>query len=400
MTKFWRVAAHEYLRHVLQRRFVLAIVGMPAFVGLMILVAMLIHRLQSDARPIGYVDASGTLASAPAATARAREEIEIVAFETVAEARAALDDEDVQGYYALPADYRRTFQAELVFLEDRPSEEARRAFERVARAALLADRPPDVVARLSQGVSFVTAEEGGRRQAAWVTLLIGIVLPIIAGLAFVSAIFATSGYLMQAVVEEKENRTMEVLLTSLSPGQFIAGKIVGITGVGLTQILAWTAGAVGGIVLARPLYPWLAAIRVEPAFLGILALTMLPAYVMIAALMTAIGATVTQASEAQQVTGILTLPVMLPYWFSGVIVLHPDSPLAIALSLFPLTAPVAITLRAGAAPIPWWQVALYSVLLWTSAAGAIWLAGRAFRLGMLRYGQRVRWREILRPAGA
>jgi ABC-2 type transport system permease protein len=125
-------------------------------------------------------------------------------------------------------------------------------------------------------------------------------------------------------------------------------------------------------------------------------LLMLPAFMMISALMAAIGSTVTEAREGQQVAGLITLPVWIPYLLIMPIMETPNSPLAVALSLFPLTAPLTIVLRSGFTIIPTWQITLSLVLLILSALGALWLAGRTFRLGMLRYGKRLRWREIFK----
>jgi len=135
-------------------------------------------------------------------------------------------------------------------------------------------------------------------------------------------------------------------------------------------------------------------VRISFASLGSMLLVLLPAFVMICALMAAVGATVTEASEGQQVMGIFTLPLYLPYMLISVLMQNPNSPLAVGLSLFPLTAPLTISIRAGFSVVPAWQMALSVVILVASAAGALWFAGRAFRLGMLRYGQRLRWKEV------
>ena len=78
---------------------------------------------------------------------------------------------------------------------------------------------------------------------------------------------------------------------------------------------------------------------------------------------------------------------------------HPNSPLAVGLSFFPLTAPLTVLMRAGLTEIPIWQIVAISIIMVLSAAGSLWLAGRAFRLGMLRYGQRLRLVEIFRRGG-
>ena len=221
-------------------------------------------------------------------------------------------------------------------------------------------------------------------------------MPIIASFVLISFIFTSSGYLMQAIVSEKENRTMEVLVTSLSAGQLITGKVLGITAIALTQFLGWFILAISVLLIMSNFYDWMQYIKLDSTLILLIVATMLPAYLMIAALMMAVGSTMIESSEGQQITSLFTWPVMVPYWFILPIILTPHSPLAIGLSLFPLTAPVTLTLRAGVTTIPTWQIVLSVGLLCLSAGAAIWLAARAFRLGMLRYGQELRWREIFR----
>ena len=120
-----------------------------------------------------------------------------------------------------------------------------------------------------------------------------------------------------------------------------------------------------------------------------------PTYVMIASLMTAVGATVAEGQDAQQMAGLFALPVAAPVWVAGVIMENPNSPLAIGLSLFPPTALSTIAMRTMSVPVPFWQIAVSVSLLILCAGGAVWVAGRAFRLGMLQYGQRLNWRELL-----
>ncbi len=227
------------------------------------------------------------------------------------------------------------------------------------------------------------------------SLFLNAFMPAILGFGFIVAIFTTSGYLMQAVVEEKENRTMEVLVTSLSPGRLIVGKIAGISAVGLTQIGVWTLILLGALTVARTQFPWLDNLQVSGDVIWILLTVMVPAYVMFGAFMVAIGATVAEASEGQQMTGFITLPAMIPYWFLPFFLENPDSPLTVALSLFPLTAPVTVSIRAGVGDISGWQIGLSSMILVIAAGVSMWLAGRAFRLGLLMVGKRLPWRQLL-----
>jgi len=93
---------------------------------------------------------------------------------------------------------------------------------------------------------------------------------------------------------------------------------------------------------------------------------------------------------------LFTLPTWIPYMLMYPLMNAPNSPLAIGMSLFPFTAPLTVIIRSGFTPLPFWQIAISVILLVLSAAGSLWLAGRAFRLGMLNYGKRLSIFEIFR----
>ena len=110
--------------------------------------------------------------------------------------------------------------------------------------------------------------------------------------------------------------------------------------------------------------------------------------------MAATGAMVTETRESQQMVTMFTLPLFVPMWLIYPIMINPNSPLAVGLSLFPLTSPMTLPLRAAFTTIPAWQIAAGLVIIYACAASALLLAGRAFRMGMLRYGKRLTWREV------
>jgi ABC-2 type transport system permease protein len=187
---------------------------------------------------------------------------------------------------------------------------------------------------------------------------------------------------------------MEIVVTSISPEQLMAGKVIGNLGVGITQLVIWILVGAVGLWFATNNFEFAAGLKVEPQFVFITIFTLIPAFIMVAALMAMAGATTTDSREAQQWAGMFTLPVVAPYWFLMSLIESPNSPVSVGLSLFPLTAPVALPIRAAVTELPGWQIALGIGLVVVCAAGAIWLAARAFRLGMLRYGQRLAWKEI------
>jgi ABC-2 type transport system permease protein len=226
---------------------------------------------------------------------------------------------------------------------------------------------------------------------------------MIAGVAFMMMLGFGGGYLVLAIVEEKENRTMEIMATSTSPGQLIGGKVLGLIGVIVTQVSVWAlfigaAAIIGGRVFNAP---FLQDLSIHVPSLLILLVTFALGFIMYAAFMTAMGSTFAEAQEAQQISGLFILPNVIPWWLTMLIIENPNNPLAVALTLFPLTAPTTLSLRLTFEQVPLWQPAIAIALLALSAWGAVWLAGRAFRLGMLRYGKRLNLRELLgRPARA
>ena len=165
-------------------------------------------------------------------------------------------------------------------------------------------------------------------------------------------------------------------------------------------ILIWILFIVIPILFERNTFKFLQGIQLSTQTLVVLVFTMLPSFVLVAALMATIGATVTEAREGQQMTGLISLPIWIPYLLTSVLMSNPNSPLSIALSMIPMTAPITMLIRDGLTILPAWQIALSSSIQFLCALGAIWLAGRAFRLGMLRFGKRLAWRELFARQGA
>jgi ABC-2 type transport system permease protein len=410
-SKLWLMAAYEYRRHVLQKRFIFAMLSMPFMIALMIGVVALGAVLEDRAEAVGYVDHAGLLAHPRPAPPRgnlpddvgSEDLLPLIAYPSEEQARAALDADEIQAYYVISPDYYTSNQVELYFLKE-PGSNARRQFWDFVQINRLAALPPEIASRAVAGsdvYAYWLEEDGARGREFSERTFVNSFLPMAIGIALVVLLMSSSGYLMGAVAEEKENRTMEIVITSLSPGQLVAGKVAGIVGVAATQLAGWVAfGLLGVFVGGHYLgIGWLQNVQVDMGALGAMALVSAPAFVLIAALMTAVGATVAEVQEAQQVTGLFVLPLAAPLWLAAVILNNPDGPVAVAFSLLPVTSVGTLALRLGFGTVPGWQIAANAALSTVCAIGALWVAGRAFRIGMLRYGQKLRWGEILGRKG-
>ncbi len=396
MNKFFRITWHEYTRHVFRRRFLLALFSVPLMILLMIVLVISIIRIESKSTPVGYVDHSGLLAAAipQPAVKWPQRNVSMQAYPDETAATADLKAGKLQVYFIIPADYLQSGQAQEVYLTE-PKGTAVEQFISFLTTNLLAGQPPQVANRIQAGM-HLTIQSADNRKETSENSIVNLILPFLAGILFIVGMTTSSGYLMQAVVEEKENRTMEIMITSVSPGQLMSGKVIADIAVGVTQLIVWSIFIVIGLVVGKSYLSFLNGLQFSGQTIGILILVMVPAFIMISGLMAAVGATVTEASEAQQFMGLFTIPIWIPYILVGTFIQNPNSLLAIILSFFPLTAPMTIAMRIGFASIPTWQLIVSELILVLSAMGAVWLAGRAFRLGMLRYGQRLRWKEIFK----
>lgn len=226
-------------------------------------------------------------------------------------------------------------------------------------------------------------------------------LPFLLMFAIYMTVFIYGLYVMRSVLEEKSSRIVEVLLGSVTPMQLMAGKIIGVGAVGLTQIAIWAAAAsilgTGGFSLARQLL----GDSMKDAHVSTVALVLFPVFFILgyatyACLYAAIGAMVNSDEEAQQLQFPITMPLVLCMVFSMSIIRDPNSPIAFWLSMFPLTSPIIMFVRISVSMPPIWQILLSIAISLASLYGLVWLTSRIYRIGILMYGKRPTLPEILK----
>lgn len=388
MRNLWLIARQEYLQRVAQRSFLLITLSIPFLIAAVSAIAVLSVLGSRDDRPLGYVDHAGVVAAQVAAAPVEDDSVAVRTFADEAAARAAVEAGEIQAFYVLPQDYLARREVTLYYGDEPPGQATRRVFDAFLRRALAASLPAANQQRLLEGSVLTLSTLDGRREitAAGVP---DAVLPFVAGLLFIMATMSSSGYLMQALTSDKENRTVEVMMTSVRPLDLVGGKASGLMAVSLTQLGIWVAVAVAAVLVARTSVPELRDLRVSPELVALIVAYFLPSYVLIAGMMTAIGAIMPDLQQAQQLSGTLNLLFMLPYLLAVLLFSDPNSPLAVALTLFPTTAFTTITVRWGLTVVPLWQLIVGWVLLAAAALAMIWVAARIFRIGMLRYGQRL-----------
>jgi ABC-2 type transport system permease protein len=192
------------------------------------------------------------------------------------------------------------------------------------------------------------------------------------------------------------------MVSSVSPLQMMAGKIAGALAIAALQLLVWVVCLVAALWLGGSVLDitWMQGIRPNWRDLLMAVVVAVPTFAFIAALMTALGSTLVESQEAQQAGGLFFIPLFLPVYLVVPITQNPGGALSLGLSFFPLTSVTTIALRSILVEVPAWQVAVSAAISLVCAVLMVWLAAKAFRANMLRYGQRLRWREIFGRSGS
>ncbi|MHB0875569.1 MAG: ABC transporter permease [Anaerolineae bacterium] len=387
------VTGSEYRRRMGRVGFLVGAFALPLVVLVGIVLAGYLAVSSSEsAKPFGVVDEAALLTN-PRQLPEA-EAPQFVPYPDEQAARAAVMAGEVGAAFVIAPDYATSRQVTSLS-EGTLGGGLRSTFLRWLRWNLAAGLPDDIAARATDGVDLVTRSLDGRREFSERTWP-NVVIPFVAAILFFIIVIGNASDALRAVVDEKESRTMEILVTSVSPNELMAGKILAIFLVGVTQLLVWSVVLGVAIVVAKQRIPELSAFQLDWSFVAIVALAFLPAYVLIAGLLAAAGAISSELREGQQLSTFVTLPTFVPAWFTALFIANPNSPLAVALTLFPLTAPLSLSIRWSFATIPTWQLVLSIGILMASAVGSIYAAARLFRAGMLRYGQRLTWSEVRR----
>jgi ABC-2 type transport system permease protein len=323
------------------------------------------------------------------------------------EARAALEAGSIEGYYVIPADYMESGKVRFVLPRMSITDVSDAPIRGLILNVLTQGEDEDVVMRIfdpsnvqttNLAITNVQGDTGGQAEDA------NFVLVYVFTIALMMSLFVTNGYLMQSVIEEKETRLIEILISTVRPIQLLVGKIVAMGLLGLLQMLVW----VGGIYLALRLVSGegaanaigilatLANVQLPTGVLPVLIIYFLLAYTLFAALYAIVGALSNSMREGPQYAVIFTMPAVVPLYFLAVFTSEPDGALATILSIFPLTSPIAMTMRMLVSSVPTEQILLSLALLALTVVVVMWAAGRLFRVQTLLAGQMPRLRELPR----
>jgi ABC-2 type transport system permease protein len=261
---------------------------------------------------------------------------------------------------------------------------------------MLANQPEWLLERLADPTDVTFAVQADNVEITeGLGLAFQVALPFVLVLMFAFIVLTGTNQMGSAIIREKEQRSMEMVITSVSPQQLVAGNVLGLALLSLTQLAIWSAGgalAVGLMLASLPemqriVFPW--HVISWALLLGI------PGYLLYAVLAAGLGVIAGDSRQAQQLAGLLGLLGMVPLWLAGLLLSAPNSPIIVALTLFPLTAPMISLMRMALGTVPLWQLIASFWLIIISLLASIWLVARIFRAAMLMYGQALRPGQLI-----
>ncbi len=306
-----------------------------------------------------------------------------------AEAQAQIDEGTLDAYFVIHEDYVFTGQVD-VYANRNISEALLNDIRSFLRAQIVANAPVDLpvpVERLSEPADIIIRDLESDEELGETGLVGRILLPFIFAFLYFMATSTTAQFLMTGVVEEKENRLMEILATSLRPLELLWGKLLGLGALALTQIVLWL---LAGILLALQFdeaREFISGAQLDGGLMALLGVVFVLNFALFSAIMLGIGAAVTAEAESRQYAGIFTFITVIPIALISVFFTNPDGPLPLFFTFFPLTAGMGLILRIGLTDLPTWQIALSLVVQAVTTVALVWLAAKVFRLGMLMYGK-------------
>ena len=408
LNKFLFVALNEYKVNVKRKGFIFTTLVLPIFmVGAMLVPALVVVFSSHTGETIGIVDETGRLyvdivknyddiQSSKYGGSQAKG-YSLQKMESEGEARALLEEGGISGYLVIPPTFLETSRAKYVskstnilVLEDLNTS---LRYTRIKSVLQESNIPSEKMKEITRGVdidSYKITEQGETQESEFSFFKV-----FLFSYFLIISIFMSGGYLLQGVVEEKEGRIVEVLLSSISAQELMMGKILGLGALGLTQMLLW-----GGGLFTLSFYVQSAtSIRIEflPAsIMPVVLIYFLLGYLLFASIYAAVGALSTTLRESQQISGAIASLAIIPVMFFFYVMDKPNSLLVNVLSHVPFFTPTLMMMRIATTEVPLADLLTTTAVLAISTYLMTRVAAKIFRIGILSTGKRPTVGEMLR----
>ncbi len=434
MSNIFIIIQREFNERVRKKSFIITTLLMPVLmIALMVAPALIMEYSRSDQKIVAVIDESGLIAP----QLQGDEEL---AFETTTlsteVARKELTDKFgilyIGGDILTNAANVRFYvnSSSSLMVESTITSQIERILEAEKLKGYNIENLPQILKEVETSVSMQTfrndksQEEDSQSQSSIVASALGYIL----GFVLYMFLLIYGAMVMQSVIEEKNSRVLEVMVSSVRPFDLMMGKILGVASVAVVQVVIWGVLICGvGAILIPQFMPAdimagaqamregaaasVAMPDVDPEMLqavaamtdmgyvlkifGSLVLFVLGGYLFYSAMFAAIGSAVDNVQDAQQLQTPVTLPIILALLMMLAVIKDPNSQLAFWFSIIPFTSPVVMIARIPY-DIPMWEVGLSLVVLYASFVGMVWFAAKIYRVGIFMYGKKPSIKELIK----
>ena len=410
------IISREYLQRVRRKSFIITTLLVPILmIGLMVAPALIAMFSTPEAKTIAVIDDTGQIFSH-------LQDSDEITFESYTQPLdSARADADVEAILAIGANaVDRPNQSITLYYRGAPTlstdsyiqSQLKDAIEELRLRAYNIENLRQILDEINVDLSYPTVRID-KEEDTGTSSMLSYFLSLLMDLMLYTFILIYGQMVMTSIIEEKNNRVLEIVVSSVKPATLMMGKVLGIGLVAITQILIWgliismctiwVVPAVGASVSAGADAELIAAVGqlsdigyITSLFTYML-LFFVGGYLFYSAIYAAIGSAVDNIQDASQLSTIPTLPIIIALVASMSVMQNPGSSLAFWLSMIPFTSPMTMMSRI-AFDVPFWEIMLSLVLLYASFIGVIWIAAKIYRVGIFMYGKKPSFVEIIRWA--
>lgn len=407
------IVSREYLERVKRKSFIITTILMPLFMlGLMVVPALIAMVSTPDKQRIAVIDNSGLLA------ARLQNSSEVSFTVVDSDLDAAKADEQYYGVLEIgrdvvdnPSDVRLyTHGPASMMVEQFISGQLESGIESIRLGRYNIDNLEQILNSVHAKVALSTMriDKADEETSSGLSYGMGLAMAFI----LYMIILMYGQMVMTSIIEEKNNRVLEIVVSSVKPSVLMAGKIIGVGLVALTQILIWAAIVLSFTVWAMPAIIGSLS-GIDSDFAGVLSqfgdagyvamlfvymiLFVVGGYLFYSSIYAAIGSAVDNIQDASQLQMVAVLPIIIGFVLAPSVINNPSSGAAFWGSIVPFTSPMVMMARIPFG-IPLWEILVSLVLLYASSVALIWLAAKIYRVGIFMYGKKPNLRELIRWA--
>lgn len=432
MSKIWIIIQREFMTRVKKKSFILLTILMPFIFAALIVVPLMLATIQGDEqKTVMVVDKTGRYVGSLKSTPN-------YAFVPTADNKDEFytEDSEVEAVVQITADLAKNPKAVTIYSPREVKAELLSYVEtclgeQVRREKLSAYNIPEletIIADIQTDFHVATVKRNAEGDETSSNTYIAMTAGFIFTFLIYMFVMSYGGMVMQSVMEEKTNRIVELMVSSVKPFQLMMGKIIGVALVGFVQLAIWgvmlsiilmVCGSVFGLS-AAPAVPAVAgadaqmaavaqqagggeAAEIMSALMGLpyaelgimFVLYFVGGYLLYASFFAAVGASINAQEDSSQFIMPVVLIMVFGLYAAMYSAENTNGPLAFWASIFPLTSPIVMMVRIPFG-VPWWEEVLSLGLLFATSMAFVWISARIYRVGILMYGKKPSLREMLK----